>query len=134
MVNYGTRLAGEGDSVTGTVTLRSASHFLLKCGGSFLRPSSHRKRPNKQYSDHGQSVTSSLEYCNGKNVSTKPTLINTALRQMVAMPQHQVGAQHSQYLLVLVRRLPFDKDCISCSAATIISFNGNGTYRALFSF
>ena len=50
----------------------------------------------------------------------KPTLINTALRQMVAMLQHQVGAQHSQYFLVLVRRLPYDKDYIV--AATIVLF------------
>ena len=38
VVNYGTSLAGEGDSVTGAVTLRLASD-LLKVGGSFLRSS-----------------------------------------------------------------------------------------------
>ena len=36
------------------------------------------------------------------------------------MLQHQVGAQHSQYFLVLVRRLPYDKDYIV--AATIVLF------------
>ena len=125
VVNYGAWLAGGGDSVTGAVTLRSAGHF-LSVGGQFfffcVLHSSHRpKRPNKQYSDHGQSVMSSLEYCNGKKREyKKPTLINTALRQMVAMLQPQVGAQHSQCFLVLARRLFFHKDYIV--AATIISF------------
>ena len=62
-------------------------------------------------------MTSSLE-SNGQKVSN-PTLINMALRQMVAMLQHQVGARYPQYSFVLVRRLFFDKDYIV--AAVIIS-------------
>ena len=60
----GTLLAGEGDSVMGTVTLHPASDFVC-VGAAFV----HHAQNVEQYSDHGQSVTSSLEYCNGKNVS-----------------------------------------------------------------
>ena len=72
VVNCGISLAGEGDSVTGAVTLRSASDFVKSAGAvfCFLHSSHHINVASKQYSDHGQSVISSLEYCNGKNVST----------------------------------------------------------------
>ena len=70
VVNYGTSLTGEGDSVTGAVTLRSVSDLLKVRGSLCVLHSSHRKTSIKQYSGHGQSVTSRLEYCNGKNVST----------------------------------------------------------------
>ena len=53
----------------GSATPRPASDFFICVwGGGCLRP----PRPENvdQYSDHGQSVTSSSEYCQGKNVST----------------------------------------------------------------
>ena len=103
-----------------SVTLRSASD-LLKVRGSFL-PSSFITSKNFQ-----QTVFRSRSECDKQlrilqrqNREYKPTLINSALWQMVTRLRHQVGAQHSQYYLALVRRLPFDKDYIV--AATIISF------------
>ena len=43
--------------------IRQAIFFCV--GAAFV----HHAQNVEQYSDHGQSVTSSLEYCNGKNVS-----------------------------------------------------------------
>ena len=46
----------------GIVTLRLASDFLLsEWGAVFVE----RVQSVDQYSDHGQSVTSSFEYCDG---------------------------------------------------------------------
>ena len=58
VVSYGASFAGEGDSVTGTVTLRSEND-LLKVPGQFSAFFIHRIENVQQYSDHGQSVTSS---------------------------------------------------------------------------
>ena len=121
MVNYGTSLAGEGDSATGAVALRSASD-LLQVRGQFSAFFIHRieKKVQKTVFRSRSECDKQLRILQRQKREYKPTLINTALRQMIAMLQHQVGAQHSQYFLVLVRRLLFDRDYIV--AATIISF------------
>ena len=58
----GHRFADEGDSVAGHCYPPFGKRFIKSVWGSFLRSSFiASKTSNKQYSGHGQSVTSSLE-------------------------------------------------------------------------
>lgn len=60
MFNWGHRFAGEdGDAMMCIVTLRLATDFYFLSEG----PVFFYRRKKKKDSDHGQSVTSSLEYC-----------------------------------------------------------------------
>ena len=121
MVNYGISLVGEGDSVTGHCYPPSGKRFVKSAGAIFcVLHSSHRKTSQQTVFRSRSECDKQLRILQRQKREYEPTLINTALRQMVAMLQHQVGAQHSQYFLVLVRRISFDKDYIV--AATIISF------------
>ena len=127
VVNYGTSLAGGGDSVTGHCYPPSSKRF-VKSGGQFSAFFIHRIENVQQTVFRSRSeCDKQLRILQRQKREYIPTLINTALRQTIAMLQHQVGAQHSQYFLVIVRRLPFDKDLYRCKQRSFHSLGHSYT-------